>query len=108
MPDYTGVFGAILSIIFKKEYFIQTIADWGLQGNKTPIFKKYGLGLFLKIHYFIYDYCERLLCKKGLVFCQGSSSYNKHKNNPDSIIISRWQTYRGKKSRVANTYRIKT
>lgn len=88
MPDYTGIIGVILSRMYKKQFFIQTIADWGIEAKKMPASKKYGLGLFLKLDYYFYDFLERKLAKNRLVFAQGTSSYNKHKNHSETKLIS--------------------
>lgn len=88
MPDYTGIIGVILSHIYQKQFFIQTIADWYIEAQKTPAFKKFGLGLFLKIDYYFYDFLERMCAKKRLVFAQGTSSYLKHKNHAHAKLIS--------------------
>lgn len=88
VPDYTGIIGVLLSRFHKKQYFIQTIADWYIEAQKTSILKKYGLGLLLKIHYYIYDFLERVIAKNNLIFAQGTSSYEKHKNNSHAMIIS--------------------
>ena len=88
MPDYTGIIRVILSRFYEKQYFIQTIADWRIEAQKTSIFKKYGLGLFLKLDYYFYDFLERLCAKNNLVFTQGTSSYEKHKDNSYAKLIS--------------------
>jgi len=88
MPDYTGIIGVILSRMYKKQFFIQTIADWRIEAKKMPVSKKYGLGLFLKLDYYLYDFLERKLAKNRLVFAQGTSSYEKHKNKAETKLIS--------------------
>jgi glycosyltransferase involved in cell wall biosynthesis len=88
VPDYTGIIGIILSKLYHKEYFVQTIADWGLEAQKTSVFKKFGLGFFLKIDYYVYDVIERLAAKNSLVFAQGESSYLKHFRSSHAKLIT--------------------
>jgi len=88
MPDYTGIIGAVLCKIHNKPFFIQIIADWAIEAKKVPILKKGGLGLLLKIDYYIYDFLEKLVSKNQLVFAQGISSYKKHKAHSDCRLIS--------------------
>jgi len=87
MPDYTGIVGALVCRIQKKPFFCQIIDDWGLLARKTPWEKKYGLGLFLKIHLSVYDYCERLVCRNQMVFAQGSTCHRKHANSSDATLV---------------------
>lgn len=88
VPDYTGIIGIILSKLYKKEYFVQTIADWGLESQKTSIYKKFGLGFFLKIDYFVYDVIEKFALRNSLVFAQGESSYFKHYKSSFAKLIA--------------------
>lgn len=87
MPDYTGIIGVVLSRIKRKEFYIQIIADWEIEAKKTSVLKKCGLGLFLKIDYYFYDFLERLFSKNRLVFAQGNTSFDKHKNNSEAKLI---------------------
>ncbi len=88
MPDYTGIIGAVICKIINKPYFVQTIADWAIEAKKTPMLKKMGLGTLLKLDYYWYDFLERCVSKNQLVFAQGYTCYEKHKDHADARLIS--------------------
>ena len=87
MPDWTGILGAISANLRNKKCFISIIADWKIEAERTSIFKKFGLGLPLKIHYYFYDFWERMLSRKKLVFAQGLTPYLKHKNSSKCFFV---------------------
>ena len=87
MPDYTGIIGALLGRIHGIPVFCQVIADWNIEAQKTPVRKKYFLGLLLKLDYYFYDFLERLTCRGKLVFAQGESCFNKHKRSSDCHLV---------------------
>ncbi len=87
MPDYTGVIGALVCRLRGKPVFCQIIDDWALLARKTPWTKKYGLGIGLKLHLWLYDWCERLVCRGQLVFAQGSTCHEKHRGTADSTLV---------------------
>ena len=80
VPDFSGVVGALYCKKYSIPYYVQIVADWRIEGQKTPITKKYGLGLLLKIFYFLYEYFEKKICIDALVFAQGKSSFERYKN----------------------------
>jgi glycosyltransferase involved in cell wall biosynthesis len=87
MPDYTGVIGALVCRLMHKPVFCQIIADWGLEARKTPWTKKCGIGVGLKIHLWLYDQFEKMVCRGQMVFAQGSVCYNKHRWTADSEMV---------------------
>ncbi len=88
MPDYTGIMGAIACKIYRKPYFVQVIADWAIEAQKITQSKKSLLGYFLKYDYLFYDRLERWACKKKLVFAQGDSCFEKHKNHSICHLVA--------------------
>ena len=81
MPNWTGILGAISARIYRKKLFISVIADWYIEAQRMSVFKKYGLGFPMKVNYYLYDFFERVVCKNQLVFAQGLTPFQKHKNN---------------------------
>ena len=117
MPDYTGIMGAVGCKIYAIPYFVQIIADWFIEGKKMPASKKGGLGLLLKLDYFVYDVLERLMCRNQLVFAQGHTSYKKHRTKADANIVASTAhhrsdlcetrpRFRGKRYRLLNVARM--
>ncbi len=88
MPDYTGVIGAMICNIKNIPYFVQIIADWEIEARKTPFYKKMGLGILLKLDYYFYDYLERIFSKDQLVFAQGYTCFEKHRNQADTQLVT--------------------
>ena len=86
MPDYSGVVGALLAKKNKIPLFNVIIDDWFLQARNVSVFKKGGLGIFLKLHLFIYDWFERKLCHNQVVLAQGKTCYEKHYKNAKSCF----------------------
>lgn len=78
MPDYSGIVGAYLAKKNNIPLFNLIIADWHREAVNMNWKKKGGLGLFLKIYYYIYDYFERKMCENQVVLAQGDSCYDKH------------------------------
>jgi glycosyltransferase involved in cell wall biosynthesis len=87
MPDYTGVIGAFICRLRKVPFFCQIIDDWELQARRIPITRKYGLGLLLKVHLYVYDFLERLACRGQLVFAQGDTCFEKHRKHSDCELV---------------------
>jgi glycosyltransferase involved in cell wall biosynthesis len=81
MPDYSGIVGAYLARKNNIPLFNLIIADWYREGVNMDWKKKAGLGLFLKIYYYVYDYLERKMCRNQIVLAQGDSCYDKHSKN---------------------------
>ena len=86
MPDFTGVFAAMVCRTYGVPVFCQIIADWQVESRKTPWNKRWGLGLPLKIYFRLYDWCERRICVGQLVFAQGESCFNKHADHCDAHL----------------------
>lgn len=87
IPDYTGIYGALICKIKNKPYFVQIIADWLIEAKKTEVSKKFGLGLFLKLDYYIYVLLEKIFIKNQLVFAQGISVYERYKNISNCHLV---------------------
>ena len=83
MPDYTGLIGALVARIRHVPLFCQIIADWHVEAQKMPAWKKYGLGTLMKLHLYLYALLERQICKGQLVFAQGTTCFQKHASNSD-------------------------
>ena len=66
---------------------VSIIADWKIEAQRTSVFKKFGLGLLLKIHYHFYDFWERMLSRNKLVFAQGLTPYLKHKDSSNCFFV---------------------
>ena len=88
MPDWTGILGAISANLRNKKCFVSIIADWKIEAQRTSVFKKFGLGLLLKIHYHFYDFWERMLSRNKLVFAQGLTPYLKHKDSSNCFLFT--------------------
>ena len=71
MPNHTGVIGAFLCRIRGVPVFCQIIADWYIEAQRMSITRKYGLGLAMKLHLYLYDLMERAVCHGQMVFAQG-------------------------------------
>jgi glycosyltransferase involved in cell wall biosynthesis len=87
MPNYTGVVGAAVCRLRSVPVFCQIIDDWFLAARNMPIFKRGGLGAVMKIHLYLYDFLERLVCRKQLVFAQGETCYAKHRLAGDRNLV---------------------
>lgn len=79
MPDYTGVVGALACKLHGIPYFCQIVDDWDLLAQKTRWSKRLGLGLLMKLHFFVYGRMERFVCRNALVFAQGRTCFEKHR-----------------------------
>jgi glycosyltransferase involved in cell wall biosynthesis len=86
MPNYTGVIGAFVSRIRNIPVFNQIVADWYVEAQRMPIFRKFGLGLLMKLNMYFYDWLERLVCKGQMVFAQGQTSFDKHAPVSDCVL----------------------
>ena len=75
LPDYTGIIGAVVCKIHKVPYFCQIVADWAVQARSLSPWKRGGLGLLLKAHLLLYDFFEKCVSKKQIVFAQGITCY---------------------------------
>ncbi len=87
MPDYTGIIGAVLGRLRRVPVFCQVIADWYIEAQKTPVTRKGGLGLLLKLDYYFYDFLERLVCRGKLVFAQGQTCFDKHAEKSNCHLV---------------------
>lgn len=87
MPDYTGVIGALVCRMRGKPMFCQIVADWYVEAQCMPITRKYGLGVALKLHLYLYDFMERLVSRGQMVFAQGQTCYDKHKTQSDCELV---------------------
>lgn len=87
MPNHTGVIGAFVCDMRGVPVFCQIIDDWYIAAKRMPWTKKYGLGLLMKYHLFLYDWLERFVCRGKLVFAQGITCYEKHKNHSDCELV---------------------
>ncbi len=87
MPDYTGVVGAIVCHLRGKPVFCQIVDDWAVLGRATPWRKKRGLGILLKLHFALYDWCERAVSRGQLVFAQGETCFEKHRRRSDCRLV---------------------
>lgn len=90
MPNHTGIIGAFICRLRGVPVFCQVIADWYVEAQRMPVTRKYGLGLVMKLHLYLYDILERLVCRGQLVFAQGQTCYNKHaqSSNCDLVLSS--------------------
>ena len=77
MPDFTGVIGGVLCIIFKIPYFTHIIADWKLQCINMPFSRKFFLGTFMKVYFLIYLQFERYVASRSIIFAQGRTVYSR-------------------------------
>lgn len=80
MPDFTGVVGGFLCILYNIPYFSQIIDDWKLQCDNMPFRYKYFLGTLMKFYYTVYLYFEKFVSRKYIIFAQGRTCYNRLKN----------------------------
>lgn len=83
MPDYTGIVGALAARRRGKPFFCQIVDDWYLAAGKMPWSRRGGLGTFMKLHLYLYDWCERQVCRGQLVFAQGATCFSKHAPHSD-------------------------
>ena len=67
--------------------FCQIVDDWSVQARATPATRKYGLGLLMKLHLYVYDAMERLACRGQLVFAQGQSCFDKHRRHSACELV---------------------
>jgi glycosyltransferase involved in cell wall biosynthesis len=87
MPNHTGVIGAFACDLRGVPVFCQIIDDWYLAARRMPWMRKFGLGLPLKLHLYLYDWLERMVCRGKLVFAQGQSCYEKHVGHSDCELV---------------------
>ncbi|CBK42106.1 putative Glycosyl transferase, group 1 [Nitrospira defluvii] len=87
MPNHTGVIGAFLCRIRGVPVFCQIIADWYIEAQRMPVTRKYGLGLAMKLHLYLYDLMERLVCRGQMVFAQGQTCFDKHHAHSDCELV---------------------
>jgi len=87
MPNYTGVIGAWICRLKEIPVFVQVIADWRIEAAKMPVFRKYGLGLIMKLNLYFYDLLERCVCRNQMVFAQGDTCYEKHRHSADCELV---------------------
>ncbi|MBI1330653.1 MAG: glycosyltransferase [Alphaproteobacteria bacterium] len=87
MPDHTGIVGAIVAGMAGVPRFHQIIDDWQVLAHSVPATRKFGLGLFLKGHLYLYDLLERLVSRRQLVFAQGQTCYDKHAPYSDAVFV---------------------
>lgn len=87
MPNHTGVIGAFVCGLRGVPVFCQIIDDWYLAAQRMPWTRKFGLGLPMKWHLYLYDYLERQVCKNKLVFAQGLTCYEKHKATSQCELV---------------------
>jgi glycosyltransferase involved in cell wall biosynthesis len=87
MPDYTGIVGNLVCRLRGVPVFCQIIDDWHLLARSMPASRKGGLGALMKIHLYLYDLAERVVCKGQMVFAQGWSCYEKHRRSSDCELV---------------------
>jgi glycosyltransferase involved in cell wall biosynthesis len=87
MPNHTGVIGAFLCRIRGVPVFCQIIADWYIEAQRMSITRKYGLGLAMKLHLYLYDLMERAVCHGQMVFAQGQTCFDKHQEHSDCELV---------------------
>lgn len=85
VPDYTGLLAVVIARIVRKPLYVVVIDDWKTQAKNVSGAYKYGLGWFLKIYLYSYDFFERLLLRRHVIFAQGTSCYEKHKGHAKFI-----------------------
>lgn len=78
MPDWTGVTGALASRLNGVPCFYQIIGDTAGLARTIPLGKAWGLGAGLRLALLFYDWCERMIARRQLVFAQGILAYHKH------------------------------
>jgi hypothetical protein len=87
IPNQTGVVGALVCRLRGVPVFCQIIADWYVEAQCMPVTRKYGLGLPMKLHLYLYDLMERLVCRGLMVFAQGQTCYDKHRIHSDCELV---------------------
>ena len=87
MPNHTGIIGAFICRLRGIPVFCQVIADWYVEAQRMPVTRKYGLGLVMKLHLYLYDLMERLVCRDQLVFAQGRTCYEKHARHSNCELV---------------------
>lgn len=87
MPNHTGIIGAFICRLRGIPVFCQVIADWYVEAQRMPVTRKYGLGLVMKLHLYLYDLMERLVCRGQLVFAQGRSCCDKHAQHSNCELV---------------------
>jgi len=81
VPDYTGICGGLWAKWYGKPLFINHVDDWHTRVRKPSTRLRGLMKRGLQIHYAMYAFWERVLCRDELLFAQGEFASSLYRDN---------------------------